>query len=145
MKNKNLKIYFAASIRGGRGDSDLYKELIDYLKGFGEVLSEHIGDKSLTQKGSKGSERGIHDEDLKWLFMSDVVVAEVTNPSLGVGYEIRAALEKGKKILTLYRLSEGKKLSAMIKGSPEVDNFNYKDVEEAKSIIRNYFENELHN
>jgi hypothetical protein len=37
-----MKIYFAGSIRGGREDAALYLEIIEYLKTFGEVLTEHI-------------------------------------------------------------------------------------------------------
>lgn len=37
------KIYFAASIRGGRNDVELYRELIHYMQSHGEVLTEHIG------------------------------------------------------------------------------------------------------
>jgi len=36
------------------------------------------------------------------------VVAEVTQPSLGVGYEIGRAIEKNKKILCLFRPDSGK-------------------------------------
>jgi 2'-deoxynucleoside 5'-phosphate N-hydrolase len=45
------KIYFAGSIRGGRDDVNLYFEIIDYLKSFGEVLTEHVGDNSLSSNG----------------------------------------------------------------------------------------------
>ena len=46
----------------------------------------------------------------------DAVVAGVTQPSLGVGYEIGRAVDMGKRILCLYRPREGKVLSAMIRG-----------------------------
>ena len=45
-----------------------------------------------------------------------VVVAEVTVPSLGVGYEIGRAVAMGKQVLCLYRPQEGRLLSAMIRG-----------------------------
>jgi hypothetical protein len=45
------KIYFAASIRGGRDDVELYRELIDYMQTFGKVLTEHIGLDSLKPSG----------------------------------------------------------------------------------------------
>ena len=43
-----MKIYFAGSIRGGRGDAEIYAQIIEFLQGYGEVLTEHIGDTSLT-------------------------------------------------------------------------------------------------
>lgn len=45
------KIYFCGSIRGGRQDADLYARLITMLKGYGTVLTEHIGDTNLTVEG----------------------------------------------------------------------------------------------
>ena len=35
----NNKVYFAASIRGGRVDADLYKRIIDYIKKTDIVLT----------------------------------------------------------------------------------------------------------
>jgi 2'-deoxynucleoside 5'-phosphate N-hydrolase len=94
----SMKIYFAGSIRGGREDAALYAEIIDYLKTFGEVLTEHVGDPNLTGLGDDGStDRFIHHRDLEWLLSAEIVVAEVTTVSLGVGYEIGRAVAAGKK------------------------------------------------
>ena len=134
-----MKIYFAGSIRGGREDADLYEEIIDYLKEYGEVLTEHIGKKDMHKMGEKHmSDREIHDRDMDWLDESDCIVAEVTVVSLGVGYEIGRAVEKGKKILCLYRPQEGKRLSAMISGSQEVTNAEYRTLDEAKDVIMQF-------
>jgi 2'-deoxynucleoside 5'-phosphate N-hydrolase len=135
-----MKIYFAGSIRGGRGDSELYSQIIDYLKGFGEVLTEHVGDKSLGSLGEAArTDRYIHDRDLDWILQSDVVVAEVSTPSLGVGYEIGRAIEHKKRILCLYRPEEGKRLSGMIAGSPDVTNAQYRNIDDARRIIDEFF------
>jgi len=48
-QHPSLKIYFCGSIRGGRQDRLLYAELIDYMKAFGKVLTEHIGHPQLIQ------------------------------------------------------------------------------------------------
>jgi len=133
-------IYFAGSIRGGRADVDIYMQIIDYLKNFGKVLTEHIGDKNLHPDGEiKYSTRYIHDRDLDWILQSDAVVAEVTTPSLGVGYEIGRGVEHNKKILCLYHPQEGKKLSGMIDGCPDVMVREYQTIDEAKRIIDDFF------
>ncbi len=135
-----MKIYFAGSIRAGRSDAGLYLQIIEHLKKYGIVLTEHVGDKNLSTQGEDGlTEAYIHDRDLKWVLESDVLVAEVTTPSLGVGYEIGRALEHKKKILCLYRPQEGKRLSAMIAGSPEITVKEYATVEEAAKIIDDFF------
>ena len=134
-----MKIYFAGSIRGGREDAALYLQIIDYLKSFGEVLTEHIGDPKLTELGDDGpTARYIHDRDLEWLQSADVLVAEVTTVSIGVGYEIGRAVESGKKVLCLFRPDSGKNLSAMIKGCPNLELANYRNLEEAKLAIEEF-------
>jgi len=136
-----MKIYFAGSISGGRADVGFYKELIKHLKGFGEVLTEFIGEDSLLAGGETGiSDKQIHDRDLKWLMDSDVLVSEVSTPSLGVGYEIGRAIENNKKILSLYKEKERQRLSAMIAGCDDIKTEKYEDLEGAKAIINRFFE-----
>jgi nucleoside 2-deoxyribosyltransferase len=136
-----MKIYFAGSIRGGREDATLYLEIIEYLRNFGEVLTEHVGDPNLTEKGDDGpTDRFIHDRDLAWLQSADVLVAEVTTVSMGVGYEIGRAIESGKKVLCLFRPETGKNISAMIAGCNDLKFVNYKTLEEALTAISKYFE-----
>ena len=127
-------IYFCGSMRAGRQDVDLYGTLVEKLSRHGEVLTPFVADKSITELGSEhdGGDREIHDRDVALLRQCSVVVAEVTVPSLGVGYEIGRAVAMGKQVLCLYRPQEDKLLSAMIRG---MDNeaglrvFDYKPEE----------------
>ncbi|MFV0593135.1 MAG: nucleoside 2-deoxyribosyltransferase [Draconibacterium sp.] len=113
---------------------------MNYLKNYGEVLTEHIGDPSLTSAGDDGpTDRFIHDRDLEWLQAADVLVAEVTTVSMGVGYEIGRAVEAGKPVLCLFRPDAGKNLSAMIAGCPDLVLRNYQTLDEAKSEIELFF------
>lgn len=131
-----MRIYFAGSIRGGREDAALYQQIIDFLKSYGEVLTEHIGDANLTDLGDDGpTDRFIHDRDLEWLQSADVLVAEVTTVSMGVGYEIGRAVESGKKVICLFRPGSGKNLSAMIAGCPGLKLVNYKNINEVCEIL----------
>jgi len=133
---KPIKIYFAGSIRGGSEDRDCYHSLIHHLSKQGEVLSEHIGNESLSALGENdGGDAMIHRRDMEWLFTADAVVAEVSTPSLGVGYEIGRALENQKPVLCLYRLDSPKKLSAMIAGSPDLTVVHYATLQEAFNSI----------
>ena len=85
MNTTDLTIYFAGAIRGGRTDAAIYHAMIDFLSSFGTVLTEHVGDPELTEKGDDGpDDRSIHDRDMAWLQRCDLVVAEVTTPSLVV-------------------------------------------------------------
>ncbi len=97
-----MKVYFAGSIRGGRKDQNKYHELILFLSSKVEVLTEHVGDTGIEEIGEQDlSDNEIYQRDLEWLESADAVIAEVTNPSLGVGYELGMAEKLGKPILCL--------------------------------------------
>lgn len=135
-----MKIYFAGSIRGGRGDKDIYMEMINHLSSYGKVLTEHIGDPDLGNSGEEGqTDEWIYQRDLEWLEESDVIVAEVSTPSLGVGYEIGRTESMNKPILCLFRTREGQRLSAMIAGNPNLNTERYQTLEEAKTLIDKFF------
>jgi hypothetical protein len=134
-----MSIYFAGSIRGGREDEALYLEIIQQLSKYGRVLTEHIGDAQLSSLGEITDDRAIHDRDLSWLRASEYVVAEVTTPSLGVGYELGRAIEWGKPILCLFRSSSGRALSAMIAGSNRIKVQEYERASKLKAIFDEFF------
>ncbi|NOY15255.1 MAG: nucleoside 2-deoxyribosyltransferase [bacterium] len=134
-----MKIYFAGSIRGGRNDKELYFKLIQHLAKYGRVLTEHVGDVELTDIGDDGpSDEWIYNRDIAWLQEADVVIAEVSTPSLGVGYEIGKAEEMNKKVLCLYRSYQNKKLSAMVNGDKNLKVARYKTLDEAKKHIDDF-------
>lgn len=133
----SLKIYFSGSIRGGRSDARVYHDLVEYLKTFGEVLTEHIGRLDLVDERELPPCQ-IHDRDMAWLKSADVIIAEVTTPSLGVGYELGRAVEMGKPIFCLYRKNDDKRLSGMISGSPGIVTVVYEDIDEAERWIAGF-------
>ena len=137
-----MKIYFAGAIRGGRDDAEMYHAIVKQLRNFGEVLTEHVADAELGVLGQDIGDRNIHDRDLDWLKAADVLVAEVTIPSLGVGYEIGKASEWKKQILCLYRASKGRALSAMIAGCPGAVLCEYQNVAELRGFFAKYLTNE---
>ena len=103
----NKKIYFAGSIRGGRDDAELYKEIIAHIKETDIVLTEHIGDLSLSLlENGRDKDALIYEQDTNWLKECDAVIAECTSPSLGVGYELAYAEKLNKPCFLLYRKSK---------------------------------------
>lgn len=130
-----MTIYFAGSISGGRGDQAVYRQIIDLLKQHGTVLTEHFGDATLTAAGEALDDCVIHDRDLAWLRRADVLVAEVTTPSLGVGYEIGRAVEWGKRVICLHRPSADRRLSGMIAGCAGVVVVEYSDAAQLPRLL----------
>jgi len=116
-----------------------YEKLIKIIQDHGHVLTEHLGDdEEIQNKDRVLSDREIHDRDLQWIIESDVLVAEVTIPSLGVGYEIGRAMEMGKPILCLFNTDSKHTLSAMIAGIEGVKVCNYKDPEELEETLEQF-------
>ena len=129
-----MKIYFGGSIRGGREDAELYAYMIKELKKYGTVLTEHIGNDALLTPEYEGSDQNIWQKDTAWLRECDMVIAECTAPSLGVGYELAYAERHGKPVHIFYRPGETS-LSAMLKGDPYFMIHPYTTKEELISLI----------
>jgi len=132
----NKKIYFAGSIRGGRDDAQLYAELIDYMKRSDRVLSEHIGRKNIEaeEDAAQQTDRDIYLQDTAWIHECDLLIAECTNASLGVGYELAYAEKLGKPCHILYRPAKAR-LSAMLAGDDTFHVYPYETVDEARAIL----------
>ena len=138
-----MKIYFAGAIRGGRKDAEFYFNIIHYLEKFGVVLTEHVGSTELSEKGEISLiDNDIFQRDLKWLQSADVLVAEVSTPSLGVGYELGIAEKLKIPVLCLYRSIQGNRLSAMINGNEKFQCQAYLEFAEAKTHINNFLKRE---
>lgn len=111
------KVYFACSIRGG-GDTSLYQQIVDAIKtAGGQVLSEVFVHDAINYGGSPLPAEEIYKRDTQMIHDSDVVIAEVTNPSLGVGYELAYAEKLNRPILCLFKNDSDRKLSAMVSGN----------------------------
>ena len=128
------KIYFAGSIRGGRIDADLYARIIGYMQNYSVVLTEHIGSPHLNLMEQGKKDIDIYEQDTAWLRESDLVIAECTCPSLGVGYELAYAEKLGKPCHIFYDSSKTQ-LSAMLKGNRYFTVHPYETEDEIYKII----------
>ena len=135
-----MKIYFAGSIRGGRDYQEFYADIIKQLSEYGEVLTEHIGSEELSSQGEAGyTDRQIFNRDIAWIEEADVIVAEVTSPSLGVGYELGKSECLGKKVLCLFNARNESPLSAMIAGNDNFQVKSYRKMSDVKQILESFF------
>ena len=107
------KVYFAGSIRGGRQDAELYQKIIATINETDTVLTEHVGDLGLSPVEGKG-DKAIYAQVTAWLRECDIVIAECSTPSLGVGYELAYAEKYQKPVYVFYK--KGVNLSAMLSG-----------------------------
>lgn len=133
-----MDIYFAGSIKGGRENQEFFEIIIKLLSKHGNILTEHVAEPGLTQQGETNiTQNEIIERDIKLIDSCDLVVAEVTTPSLGVGYEIGRAEMLGKKIVCLYQCDDEHKISAMIMGNKSIikKKYNKEDLEEVINSI----------
>jgi len=133
-----MNIYFAGAIRGGRDDAKAYQKLIALLQIYGTVLTEHVGDENLLKEEQYLSEEEIFERDMQWLNIADLLIAEVSTPSLGVGYELAIAEKHNIPCLCLFRKQQSRTLSAMISGNCYFQTKTYSESSEFPIIIKEF-------
>jgi nucleoside 2-deoxyribosyltransferase len=139
-----MRIFFAGSIRGGRNLLPVYKQIILQLKKLGHtIVSEHVASSKLEEAEARLTEEEIFRSDISFIDECDCLVAEVTMPSIGVGYEICYAISKGKHVLCLYK--KGTNVSAMVLGNRSVTSLLYANIEDLEKSLNLYFKNQTKN
>ncbi len=134
-----MKIYFACSITGGRDFESIYQVMVrDLIRAGHQVLTAHLAESNAGAQEAALGPQEVYRRDLNWILESDVLIAEVSVPSHGVGYEIGFALGLHKPVLALYQ--GDRKISKMISGNP--DEFlhvkKYQEAAEALLIMQDF-------
>lgn len=134
-----MNIYFACSITGGREFEGVYQELMAALLADGHgIPTAHLADSGVTALEAQVSPQEVYARDVAWIEAADALIAEVSVPSHGVGYEVGYALYAGKPVLCLAQ--EGRKVSKMITGNPHarLQSITYRDSAEAVRLAREF-------
>ncbi len=131
-----MKIYISGSIYGGRQKIDTYREIINHLENHGvEVLNKNIVDENVIEKESFQDDAEIFEDLINKIKIADLILAETTIPSLGVGYELGFADSINKKIIAIYDTNITEKISTMIRGNKKIDIIPYKNITEIKEEL----------
>jgi dTMP kinase len=118
--NREMKVYFGASISLDRSLLPNYTEIVADLKKLGHnVLSEYVVDPNL-KTGAGLSPKELFARETEAINKADVMIAEVTSPSWGTAFLIEHALASGKPVLALYYKEAEMPLPMMIEGHPEL-------------------------
>lgn len=124
-----MNIYFSGSMTHSQEKIDDYKILIEYLENYGTVLNKFVGEKIINKNPID-----IYNRDVENLKRADILVADVTVVSTGVGFELGYA--DNLKIKTLIIYDENKPLpSGLIIGNPNFLVKSYNTLEDAKNVI----------
>ena len=137
-----MNIYFSCSLTGGRDDQPVYAALVNYLLAQGHTVpTAHLAHPEVMKDEAVIDTVVVYRRDIRWLDECEAMIAEVSTPSHGVGYEIAYALGAGKPVLCCYRASA--RVSKMITGNtmPNITVRSYRDEGEALGVVREFLEN----
>jgi nucleoside 2-deoxyribosyltransferase len=131
-----MNIYFSCSLTGGRRDEQIYSDIVSHLTALGhEVPTAHLADPAVMDLEKVVEPADVFARDIGWIEACDALLAEVSTPSHGVGYEIAYALGLGKPVLCCFH--RGERVSKMITGndSPGLVVRDYSDLPEALEVV----------
>ncbi|HEX9163561.1 MAG TPA: nucleoside 2-deoxyribosyltransferase [Thermoanaerobaculia bacterium] len=126
-------IYFSGSISGGREDVETYRQFVAALERAGHrVLAGMVTATHVSAEGEALPACDIFDRDVAWIEEAarkgGALVAEVSRPSTGVGYEIAMArYHFGMPVICLYRPAFTRRCSGMIAGDRAIRLIEYTD------------------
>jgi nucleoside 2-deoxyribosyltransferase len=113
-----MNIYFACSITGGREFEAVYQTIVRALVEDSHIVpTAHLAESGAVTVEAAVEPQAVYTRDVAWIRECDLLIAEVSIPSHGVGYEIGFSLALGKPVLALYQ--QGRKVSKMISGNPD--------------------------
>jgi nucleoside 2-deoxyribosyltransferase len=139
-----MNIYFACSITGGRDFESTYRAITAALLSEGhQVPTAHLAGPGVKALEGQATPREIYERDTAWIRACEALVAEVSTPSHGVGYEVAYALSLGKPVLCVYH--EGQPISKMLTGNSQatISVKSYRDPEEAIAIIQAFLKDQI--
>lgn len=137
-----MNIYFSGSIYGGRQKLEAYKKLVKELTKFGNVLDKEVADDNVLIREESISDKDVFESLVDRLKRADLVFAEVTVPSLGVGYEIGYADKTNKRIICVYDKTVTPKLTTMLRGNNRLKIIPYTNINEIINNLENILKEE---
>ena len=129
-----MDVYLACTVRGDRAAIATVRSLADALERLGHtVLTRHLLADDADAAEGRLAERDVFERDLRWLESADVLIAEASGSSFGVGFEVgyvtgRAAAT-GQRVLLLYDAGRRARISRLIAGNthPACTTYPYRD------------------
>jgi hypothetical protein len=117
-----MRIYLACTVRGERGGVLAGRAICERLQQHGhEVLTTHLLADDVDRAEAALTERQVYQRDIEWLSHCDVLVAEASGSSYGVGFEVGfvtgRAGETRQRVLLVYHAARQHAVSRLISGN----------------------------
>jgi dTMP kinase len=137
-----MKIYFTASTSGNGDLVPLYAHIIHLIGQYTDISltsGPQIVSQQMLNEDKKLTSKQIYERQQKRIDESDLVIAETSKPSHGVGGEIVYALSLGKPVLALVHTKFEDHISPMVAGNPS-DNLyiEYYDEDNVKNKLKDF-------
>jgi nucleoside 2-deoxyribosyltransferase len=141
-----MTIYLACTVRGDRGGVSAGRAICGRLQQHGhQVLTTHLLADDVEAAESQLTASDVYRRDLEWLSACDVLVAEASGSSYGVGFEVGYVLGRasrtGQRVVLLYDASRRDQVSRLITGNgdPNCTTLAYASIGELIAFIDQRF------
>jgi hypothetical protein len=141
-----MKIYLACTVRGDRGGVLAGRTIAARLQHHGHVvLTTHLLADDVEAAESTITEAEVFRRDLEWLTACDLLVAEASGSSYGVGFEVGYVLGRastsGQRVVLLYEAARRDKVSRLITGNcdPNCTTVAYDSLDQLTGFIDQRF------
>ena len=137
-----LQIYLACTVRGDRGAVAGLRGARAALERAGHtVLTKHLLDDNVEGAESALTERAVYERDIAWLEACDVLIADASGSSFGVGFEVGYVLGRSdrtdQQVVLLYRADRRDQISRLIVGNahPRCEALSYENGSDLSRLV----------
>jgi len=137
-----MQIYLACTVRGDREAIAGLRALAANLESAGHtILTKHLLHDDVETAEAALTERAVYERDIEWLTACDVLIADASGSSFGVGFEVGYVLGRAdrtnQRVLLLYRGDRRDRISRMIVGNahPRCRTLAYRDAADLSARV----------
>jgi len=132
-----MRIYLACTVRGNRGGVEAGRAIARLLQQRGHaVLTTHLLADDVETAEAALAEQAVYSRDIEWLSSCDLLVAEASGSSYGVGFEVGYVLgrapQTGQRVVLVYDRTRHGAISRLITGNCDAHcaTFGYTTIDE---------------
>lgn len=137
-----MKVYLACTVRGDRGGIEAGRAIAARLQQLGhDVLTTHLLADDANEAEGALTEDAVFRRDIEWLSACDLLVAEASGSSYGVGFEVGYVLGRapltGQRVILVYDRARLHAISRLITGNRDgaCASFGYASIEELVAFL----------
>lgn len=137
-----MTIYLACTVRGDRIAVEALRTLVERLERDGHtVLTKHLLEDNVETAEAMLSEAAVYERDIAWLDACELLIADASGSSYGVGFEVGYVLGRSdafrQRVILLYRADRKDRISRLIAGNahPRCTVLPYENAESLVSSV----------